>query len=571
MCGFVCLVKRECNDNKFISEDLLNHRGPDFTNEVNFKSVSIRHWRLSIVDLSENSNQPIVNEDYIFAYNGEIYNYQDVSKKYFNKIFKSDTNLFFQLLISGQIQKIRNCSGFFSYLLLNKSKMIISGGRDILGKKPLYYFIDADYAIFASEESAIVKLLNSSLKINKKSLISYLYFKSIFFGNTIFSDIKELPPGSSFIFNIKKWSFEKDYDWQNYYSLPLKERINAEFLDNPYLQNYKFTKENLINTLSDSIQSRFKCDVPLQLALSSGIDSTLIANLIAKNINLKNNFIRALTVGFDHEFDESKNSIDLSSQLNLKHKVLKFQNENFLELLKLAIKYQSSMLEHPHSLSYFVLCREARKKGKVLITGEGADELFFGYGHYENKFCNSFAFRPFLDTKKYFHKSKTNFEIYFKDEFSFRNEALKSKYRSRDLEFKTHLLGLLKRNDRMSMSNSVEIRAPFLDLQLINLVLNDRDPNLHGFYQKKYFEKYLSKNINFYKKPSRKIGFHVPFDAWYLTNQNNKVLRNIIDTGIETLYEICDLEIINKNLIEPRFAWILVNVGLFVEEFKCKI
>ena len=101
--------------------------------------------------------------------------------------------------------------------------------------------------------------------------------------------------------------------------------------------------------------------------------------------------------------------------------------------------------------------------------------------------CNSFAFRPFLDFKKFFHKNNINLQVYFKDEFSFRNKALEDKYKSRDLEFKTHLLGLLKRNDRMSMSNSVEIRAPFLDLRLINLVLNDNDPNLHGFYQKKCF------------------------------------------------------------------------------------
>jgi len=571
MCGFVCLVKREYKKDKFISKDLLEHRGPDYTNEINFESVSIRHWRLSIVDLSKNSNQPLLKNNYIFVYNGEIYNYKDISRKYFNKTYTSDTHLFLELLTSGQIEKIKNCSGFFSYLLLDKSKMIISGGRDILGQKPLYYFIDNDYAIFASEESAIVKLLNSNLKINKKSLISYLYFKSIFFGNTIFSNIKELPPGSSFKFDIKNWRFEKDYDWNNYYSLPLREQINSEFLDTPYIQNCKLTIPKIINTISDSINSRFKCDVPLQLALSGGVDSTLIANLIAKNPNLQKNFIRALTVGFNHKFDESKNALHSSSQLKLKHEILKFQNEDFLELLRLAIRYQSSMLEHPHSLSYFLLCREARKKGKVLMTGEGADELFFGYEHYNNKFCNSFAFRPYLDFKKYFHKNKANLQIYFKDEFSLRKKALEDKYKSRDLEFKTHLLGLLKRNDRMSMSNSVEIRAPFLDLRLINLVLNNKDPNLNGFYQKKYFEKYLEKAINYYKKPSKKIGFYVPFDDWYLTNQNNKFLRNIIDTGIETLYDICDLDIINKDLIEPKFGWILVNVGLFVEEFQCKI
>ena len=88
MCGFVCLVKRDFKKDKFISNNLLKHRGPDFTEEINYKSVSIRHWRLSIVDLSEKSNQPLEKQNYIFAYNGEIYNYQDISNKFFKKLIQ---------------------------------------------------------------------------------------------------------------------------------------------------------------------------------------------------------------------------------------------------------------------------------------------------------------------------------------------------------------------------------------------------------------------------------------------------------------------------------------------------
>ena len=177
----------------------------------------------------------------------------------------------------------------------------------------------------------------------------------------------------------------------------------------------------------------------------------------------------------------------------------------------------------------------------------------------------------FLDLKKYFHTNKINFQVYFKNEFSFRKIALENKYNSRDLEFKTHLIGLLKRNDRIGMANSLEIRAPFLDLHLISLVLNDKDPNLNGFYHKKYFETYLENNMDFYKRNSRKIGFYVPFDNWYLKNKNKKGVKDFISLGIESLHGIADLKIINKNNIEPKLAWILINVGVFVEEFNCNI
>ncbi len=567
MCGFICCIKKDCKEGLSIPDEILHHRGPDFTDEIIYKSVSIRHWRLSIVDLTSHSNQPLTNEDYIFAYNGELYNYSEISKFFFKKVYKSDTNLFFELLQNSKIEKIKNSSGFYSYILLNKSNMHLSGGRDLLGKKPLYYYFDDEYAIFASEEGAILELLNKKVSLNKKSLLSYFHFKSIFFGNSIFNGIQELPPGASFSLDINKWILEKDFDWDNYYSIPLKNRINPSFLDNSSSVNKNPSKNEIFNQLIHSLKSRFQCDVDLQLALSGGVDSVLIAKLCAEEEELKKKLLGALTIGFDHELDESINAKLISSELNIDHRIIQFEADDLLNLLRQAIKYHSSPLEHPHCLSYFVLCRESRKKGKVLITGEGADELFFGYSHYKNESNESFAFRPFLDFKKYFYTNGLDLKSLFSDEYYYRNKAIENKINSRDLEFKTHLISLLKRNDRMSMSNSVEIRAPFLDIQLLNLILNINDPDLNGFFQKKYLKMYLEKNVNFYRPSKNKIGFYVPFDNWFIANKNHKNVKLAIERGTEILKNICNLEIINKESIEPKLGWLLVNLGIFIEEF----
>ena len=158
MCGFACTF-RKSKEPKDIPESLLSHRGPDFSKQMRFSRMCLRHWRLSIVDLSTDSNQPIVNEEYVFAYNGELYDYDHLGKNIFKKEYKSDTLLFFDLLRNSYESLINSQSGFYSYLFFDKKRNLLEGGRDFFGKKNLYYFIDDDLACFASEERAIKRIL----------------------------------------------------------------------------------------------------------------------------------------------------------------------------------------------------------------------------------------------------------------------------------------------------------------------------------------------------------------------------------------------------------------------------
>ena len=177
MCGFICVVNRSLSKNNeeiSINKKLLNHRGPDFSKQINYKNVSFRHWRLSIIDLTEYSNQPIINRDDIFLYNGELYDYKEVGSKY--KIQeKGDTHTFFSILKQKNgLAVLQNQQGFFSFLLYEKIANTLSGGRDRFGKKPLYYFIGQDVAIFSSEEKGIFPFLKN-IEINSDSIMEYFW------------------------------------------------------------------------------------------------------------------------------------------------------------------------------------------------------------------------------------------------------------------------------------------------------------------------------------------------------------------------------------------------------------
>ena len=172
---------------------------------------------------------------------------------------------------------LNNSSGFFSYLILDKEKLEIEGGRDLWGKKPLYYYFDNEKAIFSSEETGIITILNKETKLNKDAILNYSVYKNTFFGKTYFQNINEIPPGSTFSLDIKQWSFSINKSWDDYYSKPLIDMIDHNKINHNYKNN---NKTNITDILKNCIIQRFQCDVPVQLALSAGwIQPQLLTSL----------------------------------------------------------------------------------------------------------------------------------------------------------------------------------------------------------------------------------------------------------------------------------------------------
>lgn len=200
MCGFLCVVTRSplngSVDVPRLNRDVLRHRGPDSSGELLFQHAYVRHWRLSIVDLSDTSSQPYRDGRSWLIYNGEIYNYEELASRLSLQV-RGDTPLLYELCRRGiEHQELKRVRGFYSYLYLTENGLTLSGGRDPFGKKPLFYYVDdaAGIAVFASEEKAIVDSLKTS-EIDFSSIAQYLLYKHVFRGHTYFKNIRQARPG----------------------------------------------------------------------------------------------------------------------------------------------------------------------------------------------------------------------------------------------------------------------------------------------------------------------------------------------------------------------------------------
>ena len=391
MCGFTCLVKRRgvhTPIGSVVPPDTLRHRGPDYTHEVIDGPVAIRHWRLAIVDLSDHSNQPIYNQDEIFVYNGELYDYQTLGEN-FGIDECGDTRIFQNILTqSDGLEVLQGSPGFFAFLMYKKTEGKILGGRDLFGKKPLFYYVDSEIAVFSSEEKGIISLL-PSLRINTSTLGRYFLYKNRFFGSSFFNGVRELAPGAVFTFDIDAWTFSESRTWQEYYSMSLLDSLSRFSLD---FEPEDFFPDLYLSLFERAVERRLNCDVPVQIALSGGVDSAALA-AIALNSGSASNVLQAITVKFSEGLDESTRAKQTANLLSFPHRLVHFDSSSFVSQMRTVVRALDGAIEHPHSLAYFQMCRKVREYGKVLLTGEGADEIFFGYSHYENFKNESFAFR----------------------------------------------------------------------------------------------------------------------------------------------------------------------------------
>ena len=293
------------------------------------------------------------------------------------------------------------------------------------------------------------------------------------------------------------------------------------------------------------------------MALSGGTDSTLLA--LVANYS-KRHFERALTVDSNSRPSELSKSKKLCEKFLIKQEVIDFNDIDFLTLLQKAIRAQAAPLSHPHALALFAIAEETSNKGKVLITGEGADELMYGYEHHKKKNF-SFAFLEHINPYEYFEIRDPDKTDMLK-EFPL-NEFLKNND-YRDLEMKTHLLSLLRRNDRISMKNSIELRSAYLDFELFKFVTyQQKIGNLKK--GKSSFVKIIKNFYENYKIDKEKIGFYVPFDEWFEGQRNNIVIKDYIQISESFFKKTFNWTLKDKAQVEGKLAWAFINIGVFLE------
>ena len=453
MCGFLAKISKSKYHQNLLSKNKfecaakeISHRGPDFNSTIHLDNgTSFAHYRLSIIDNTNNSDQPFVSKcgRYILIFNGEIYNYKYLANKYFpGFLIKGDTETLMLLLINHHMNKfLSEIEGMFSFVFFDKVTNNFLAARDRFGIKPLYYFDDKNTIIFASEPFPIAKIINAKSDI--VSLHEIESYRRPSPGFSYYENVLECIPGFYITNNkIGRWKNSQRHFYKDTYSLD-------ELIDR---LKYVFN----LNTIADNPHTAFQ---------SGGMDSSLISYLTRP--------CSLYTVGMNDN-NEIGISRKIASILNLEIKTQIVQKEEFLILLTEYLKIKKEPISVPNEILIFKLCKTMNPLHKYFLTGEGSDEIFFGYDRIF-KWANTFGkeisnitfLELFLDKYSYSYKAHKGERFINYCTSLFENcESHLDFIEDFFLDF--HLPGLLNRADRASMAAGKEARVPFCSQTIVD-------------------------------------------------------------------------------------------------------
>ena len=566
MCGFVCIYSKNDENHNFLDsmQIKIKSRGPDSQKKIFNKNFSGGFSRLSILDLTEGADQPFRSDKfpYILFFNGEIYNYKllrdKLSSKY-NFTTTSDTEVVYYSYCEWGNECFNQFEGMFSILIYNEQNENILMVRDQLGIKPLYYSFVNDSLFVASELKCFHGLFE--LKPNLDRIIEYLSYGEIYGSDTIFLDINKLCPGELISIIDSKIEKIKYYD-----------------IINVFHKNKKLVSEEEIeDLLVRSIISHSNSDVPYGTQLSGGLDSSLVTAILGKNIDSK---VDTFSIEVDHHIvNESHFQNLFRKKFDVVHNPITFDSKSFddLKVLSQSIYNYDQPLHHANIVASDMLNRMASEKGiKVLLSGDGADEVFGGYP-WDLYDYNQKSIQDILDAGAMFQPKIL--EKYLNFGFSYQNlkgllnnaNSISNPTERRfyiDQEF--YVQRWLHRQDRCGMYSSVEIRVPYFTKEIvenINRISPEKKLNNYNeskFLLKKVGLKYLERNIVFQKK----IGFTIPVDDWINNSNISNILleERTLSRGIFNKENIFGL--INSNEIKRgKIIWALANLELWFRNF----
>lgn len=556
MCGI--LGTNFISENFASSLKMLNNRGPDYQNSIKIEDKEFGHTRLAIIDLDQEANQPMVFDDIVLVFNGEIYNYKQlIVDEQLECKTKSDSEVLIRLYQKYEFDFLNKLNGMFAFALYDIKKNRYFCARDRYGKKPFFYYFKDKKFIFSSSIKSVVNLLDSKPKLNKVALSKYMQYFVSFGEDTFFQDIFKLDAATYMVYEPNK---DAQLKKKRFYKINTYKAVKDE---NEAL-------EKIEELLFNAVESRLTSDVEVASLLSGGIDSSLVSALYTKISGKK---INTFSVGYN----EYKNYCELdyakitAEHIGSNHNPVEISKKDFIE------HFEDSLdaLEEPHgdsaAIPLNILTKKIHQSGiKTVLSGEGSDEIFLGYDNYA-KFLKYYDFEKtlsneqneFLDdiigalqnnTKEseYLRRivKKQNLynsfgEIYtdiqkkrlFKKVPTFKNEKAKKdpvdwmSY----IDLKIWLgEGLLSKVDRISMRNSLEVRTPFLDFNLVNYMFSIQSDikvgNTNKYLLKKIASKYIPEQIiNRTKK-----GFNSPFNEWLNQEYGNSILETILDVNKHT-------------------------------------
>lgn len=579
MCGIAgeLNLKKNIRLNHVVNTTL-SHRGPHNQNYLSIKkNLYFYHTRLKIIDLSNDSNQPMVsqNKRYTIIYNGELYNFKEIrneleTKGYYFKT-SGDTEVFLRGFEEFGVNFFKKINGIFAVSIFDRKKNSIYFARDFIGVKPLYYSFDDHSFLFSSELKTLIKIQNSRGRLNEKVLNEFLYYKYVSGKDTLVKNIFKFEPGKVYKIDLNK----KKIKLESIYYYNFKERENND--------NISLATDKSNELLKKSINYQLQSDASLGIQLSGGVDSTLITELSMEKKKIKHLFFSSFKNFKKNEF---KYAYAVSKKLNINFKKIEHSKNFFYKNLDKTIFFLDEPLNHPHSVAIYQISKIAKKKVSVLLTGEGADELFFGYERYK-KISKKNATKLDLIKNGAFLRTKNDLDLFnrikskkFGDPHLNRIRLLEkidvnNKIKKFQLfETQTHLQSLLLRSDKMMMANSIEARVPFLDKEIYDYSINLNDKIKKNNIQKKVLKNILL-DRGYSKKfvEREKIGYIVPFNEWIKTKKNfdkeliNENLLNLFDKKV--LQKLSSELTNSRNLYSnAKIYWLMKNLSKFIDIFE---
>lgn len=568
MCGYVGFTNTISNAQDVITEMMnrIKHRGPDGEGSYVDDGIALGHRRLSIIDISAGA-QPMYNEDnsLVIVFNGEIYNYRSVREKLTQAGHVFKTNSDTEVLIHGYeeygtslLNKLR---GMFSFVIWDKNKKELFGARDFFGIKPLYYAQMGSTFMFGSEIKSFLAHPDFRKELNTDALENYMTFQYSPTNETFFENVYKLPPAHYFIYNSEGFTCSRYWD------------VKFSPDEKPSLDEWV---NRISETMHDSVAAHKISDVEVGSFLSSGVDSSYVAAVADVD--------KTFTVGFgkDERYNEIGWAKGFSEAIGKANDSKVISPEEYWGNLRKIQYHMDEPLADPSAVALYFVCNLASDKVKVVLSGEGADEIFGGYNVYSEpgstvydklpmavrrtvgNVCSKLPARRGLNF--FVRKGRTLEERFIGNAFMFtpkeRKAILKIKTdapdptkitapfyektkgqddvtRMQHLDLHLWMAGdILLKADKMSMANSLELRVPFLDKEV--MALAEKIPVRYRVTRKevtdkntKYITKYAMRRAAAKDTPpqtaktaaKKKLGFPVPIRVWLREEQYYSIVK----------------------------------------------
>lgn len=599
---------------------LLRHRGPDGEGTWRHEQgcVGFAHRRLKIIDLSETGAQPMTDRagNWI-TYNGEIYNYLELREELGldNFVSLSDTEVILLAYRKWGIDCVNHLRGMFAFALWDEADQTLFCARDRFGIKPFFYTVVDDTFYFASEVKALLPFVER-IETDLHGFKDYLTFQFCLGAKTLFKGISELLPGHSL--RVKNGVVKAARYWEVYYDLD-------------FGHTSKYFEEKLSELLTESVKLHLRSDVPVGAYLSGGLDSSMIASLVSSE---SNGHVRGFTgkFSFDPDYDESQYARAVAEWCGFESLEIDINVNDFIENIRSVIYHLDYPVAGPGSFPQFMVSRLAAKHNKVVLGGQGGDEIFGGYTRYliayfeqcikaaiegtlgngnyvvtyESIIPNLTAlrnYRPLLQEfwreglfedmdRRYFRlinraslaQDEINWELLgdyspfetFQSIFHGNNVTKESYF---DLmthfDFKTLLPALLQVEDRVSMAHGLESRVPFLDHPLVEFAATmPANIKFKDGTMKQVLRKAMHTALpSVITERKDKMGFPVPLVQW-LNGDARDFVNDVFSSRQSLGRDLVDNRRVLEGLSkEPKFgrkAWGLLCLEIWQQEFHDK-